>query len=596
MNTRLIGSLRLIVGLIQGIAVYLLDTATQHSTWPATDPVLFVPLLLMTIILPAVVIVSLGHIRIKPLLLWMLALTVVVGEIGSHDVLRRGAVVAPDAITKTRLAEITPSFELIFFLGAAVFIAQSLIMSATADGRRIASYPRYFDISWKLVIQFGFSTAFTLVFWLVLAMGTALFELIKLHFMIDLIKHNWFDIPATTIAFSYALHLTDVRANLVRGIRTLQLTLLSWLLPIMASFVAIFMIGIPFEGMHILWATHHTSQILLGTAVWLILLINTAYHDGTTETRPGNILRYSGTLGAVLLLPLTAIALYALIPRVAEYGWTVNLIDVLFCLIVVLCYAVGYFVAAISRGDWLQGIEKTNIYTAFVLLIVLFGLFSPVADPARLSVADQMARLNSDKVSAEKFDYSYLKQKGLRYGIDALNQLKTHAVGAQAGLIKEKVDAVLSGGAGQQQPQDIPHKSATDIAGDITVYPQGHVLPDSFVKKNWQAYMQTHTGFLPACLTTKQTKCDAFMVDPTPTAPQQIILVNRNYINAVLITANKNDWIPAGIFAADIRCKGVLDALHTGQYRMTTSPDWDLQVQGMHIRVNQQTRLCKDGR
>src|SRR4029077_9850882 len=102
----------------------------------------------------------------------------------------------------------------------------------------------------------------------------------------------------------YAIHITDVRVNLVRGIRTLKLTLMSWLLPIMAFFAALFMIVMPFQHVGLLWQSHHVSQILLGAAAVLILLINAAYQDGTPEHAPGNILRISGIVGAVTLLPL----------------------------------------------------------------------------------------------------------------------------------------------------------------------------------------------------------------------------------------------------------------------------------------------------
>ena len=77
------------------------------------------------------------------------------------------------------------------------------------------------------------SALFVGVFWGVLWLGAALFNLIGIDAIEKLIEHRWFWIPATTLSLSVAIHLTDVRAGLVRGTRTLVLVLLSWLLPLM---------------------------------------------------------------------------------------------------------------------------------------------------------------------------------------------------------------------------------------------------------------------------------------------------------------------------------------------------------------------------
>jgi hypothetical protein len=82
-------------------------------------------------------------------------------------------------------------------------------------------------------------------------LGTALFKLIDIDFFRELIRHRWFALPATTLAFACALHVTDTRAGIVRGMRVLVHTLLSWLLPLMALF-ALLAAG-SFRGIHDGW-------------------------------------------------------------------------------------------------------------------------------------------------------------------------------------------------------------------------------------------------------------------------------------------------------------------------------------------------------
>jgi len=84
--------------------------------------------------------------------------------------------------------------------------------------------------------------------WLVLTLGAQLFELVKLAFLTKLMRESWFAIPVTAFAFACAMHLTDVRPAIVRGIRSLLLVLLSWLLPVAVLLIGGFLATLPFTG------------------------------------------------------------------------------------------------------------------------------------------------------------------------------------------------------------------------------------------------------------------------------------------------------------------------------------------------------------
>jgi hypothetical protein len=214
----------------------------------------------------------------------------------------------------------------------------------------------------------------------------------------------------------------------VRGARTLGLTLLSWLLPMMALIVIAFLMALLFTGFEPLWNTRNATVILLVAAAALVLLINTAYQDGYSE-HPVRILRYAGALAIITLLPLVGIATYALSLRIGQYGWTPERIIALACAVVAACYALGYAVAVLASHPWLKWLEVTNVFTAFVILGVLLALFSPIADPARISVADQVARLEAGKISLEQFDFAFLRFQSGRFGLDALERLKENQDG-----------------------------------------------------------------------------------------------------------------------------------------------------------------------
>jgi hypothetical protein len=97
-------------------------------------------------------------------------------------------------------------------------------------------------------VQLALSIGFAGAFWLLLFLGAALFKVIGLTFLGDLIQKTWFAFPLTGLAFATAVQLTDVRDGLIRGVRAVALMLLSWLLLVMTVLAAGFLAALPFTG------------------------------------------------------------------------------------------------------------------------------------------------------------------------------------------------------------------------------------------------------------------------------------------------------------------------------------------------------------
>src|SRR5450830_987091 len=395
-----IGLLRLLIGLVQGIVLYLLYSAAQDRLWPATE----VPLFLLC---PPLLVASVGHLPVRRVAGWVGGASALVVLLGVYDAWRRH--------TADAQAVLSPSPLLGLHLVAALFIGHVLVTTASAERRRIASYAGYFDGAWKLAVQLVFSAGFTLATWLVLGLGGALFRLIGLDFLQTLLGKAAFNIPVLAFAFSCAMHVTDVRPAIVRGIRGLLLVLLSWLAPVVAVLVAGFVLSMPFTGLAPLWATRHATAALLGACAVLVIMINAAFQNGEMLPALAAPVRWSARLAAVLLTPLVLIAAWAQLLRVRDYGWTDERIVAAATTLVAACYAFGYLAAAVQDGA-LRRIAAVNIATAFVVVGVILALFSPLLDPARLSVHSQLTRLAAGKVAADQFDYGYLRVKGERFG------------------------------------------------------------------------------------------------------------------------------------------------------------------------------------
>jgi len=472
-----------------------------------------------------------------------------------------------------------PSPPLWLAVAAGLFIAHALVVSGDADRAYIARYPRYFDVAWKHAVQAVLAVAFVGTMWAVLALGAALFELIKIDFLAELLKKRWFSIPVSTLAFTLAIHLTDVHAGVVRGVRTLKLTLLSWLLPLITLITVGFLAALLFTGLDPLWSTRRATSLVLLTAAALILLLNAAYQDGEPEHRVASVLHYVGIAAAVALTPLVAIAAYGVMLRVGQYGWTPERIVATSCVVAAACYAIGYGIAVAAR-PWLRWIEATNVVAAIVILVVIVALFSPIADPMRIAVADQVARLEAGRTPVDQFDFAFLRFRSGRYGMEALGRLKNSEEGREAARIAEKAVAALD----WKRPADAtvratPLTPALRAANITVIFPTGEQLPDSFLQQDWSS--RADSWRLPGCLTGAAT-CEAVLADLDGDGATEILLLET--ATATAYQQSRGTWVLLG-HVLNVNCRGVRDALRSGNFNLVTPGLRDLQAAGQRIWI-----------
>ena len=565
------GRSRLAVGLLQGLALWGLTEAVEQKVWPATQGPVFGALAMMALLAPFVVLGGLGGLRQRTLIVWSLAAAALLALLGAHDIYRRGAFDVIDWVGPAVMG----------YGAAGLFIGHHLIAGADADRRFIGRFATYFDIAWKHGVQLVLAAGFVGVFWLVLFLGAALFKLIGIGVVQDIIEERWFAFPATTTMFAAAVQLTDVRHGLIRGIRTVALTLLSWLLPVLVGLAAAFLMALPFTGLEPLWGTRRATAILLSASAVLIILINAAYQDGQPDTPAPLLLRWAAKIGGVLLAPMTVLATYALGLRIGQYGLTPDRVVAAACVFTGLCYAAGYGWAAVRPGIWMKRLEITNVAVAFVVLGLLLALFTPIADPARLGVNDQMARLKAGRVTPEAFDYAFLRFDGQRYGRAALERLVKQ--GGEAG--KRAAAALAAGDRG-----DLPDPARpVRLPVFVEVLPKGRALPAGFLDLRGAA----NDGGLGDC-TEKASPCLALLVDLDGDAREEVVL-SAGWVMLVSSADANGRWRQVGHIGDP--CADTQDALRSGRVR-AIAPVWrDLELEGRRLRFQADESVCpvKDG-
>jgi hypothetical protein len=573
--TRGVGQLRLLVGLLQGGLLYFLYHAQQAGAWPASQPALFFPLLLGGIVLPVLLISSLGHLERRPLALWLGAAALVLAAVGVHDAWRSVLEGMPRP---------HPSLLLLPFCLGFFFIAHSLVLAAAHDRRRIAHYATCFESAWKLAIQLLFSGMFVAGVWLVMWLGDALFDLLKLNFIEELLRQSWFSVPLVCLAFSSAMHTTDVRPAIVRGIRSLVLVLMAWILPIATLLVGAFLAALPFTGLDALWQTRHATAVLLASCALLVVLVNAAFQAGDAAAALARSVRYAARAACCLLLPLVLLGVYALGLRIGDYGWTAERVLAAACLLVACFYAGGYALASVrSDGPWLDGLRHVNLGAAFLVLAVSLALFTPIADPARIAVADQLARLASGATPAAQFDYGFLRFHGARYGAQALQDLAAHGAGPQPAVVREKAVAVL-----RLRYEDRWAASAAapvDVTLNLRVWPQGAQLPPGLLQQEWSG--GRHRSAAPGCMLRVGRKCDAILLDADGDGRQEVLLVGETGGDGTALLAERE-----GIWQIVARppfqlagCRAVQERLRGGDFTFAAARWRDIEIGGQRIAL-----------
>lgn len=520
---------RMAIGLLQGLLLYALYYRASAAQWSAPDPVLLRPAVLAALFVPLAAISAWSQMQPRKLLLWCLALTLAVMALGAYDAWRAdlGSLLPQfpwGSPYKGYDALWQASGRLAWYLIGGLFVAQALVLAGNAEGRWIARYAGYYEIAWKLGLQLALATLFTLLLWLVLVVGSLLFAQIKLAFMGELLQRPWFAMPVSTLAFACALHLADVRPALVVGAHRLLLAVLSWLLPVSAILVALFLLSMLGTGLQPLWETGHATAALLGATLLLVVQINVVYQDGAPlAPRAGRFMRACLGLACLLPLPLVVLAVVSLRLRVLQYGWTVDRVTAAVLAMLAACYAVGYAAAVLRRRSWPGLVAPTNVAASFVLLALLAVFLSPLADPARIAVNDQVRRyqagLFQDDKDGARF-LGFLRFDGARFGVQQLLAVRDGRIrGSDA--MRAKADEALY----TQEPWNMImlHAEKPALARVVRVHPDGRQLPAGFAGVQWN--QAPDNVYLPQCLKGGGNACDAYYVRPDPQGEEMLLVL-----------------------------------------------------------------------
>lgn len=436
----------LAVGALQGGLATWLSYARAHSLWPVSAPPEVLHLLMLWIgVLPWAVYLSsaagMSRVRRVGLLLVVAGLC---GGLGAYS----GWLEA----TPERVADLSPAVKQA--LGAMVMTFMLVPLVAAWQPGRGWSYPVLFELAWRNALLTPVALGLTSLCWGVLWMGAGLLAVIGLDSVASLLL--WppvsFGISATVLAVAFAQGI--LRAELLLNLRRFVLSLSAWLLPLLLGFGVVWVVALPFTGLQGLFATGSAAFLLMGFLALAVLFLNAAWQDGRELPPYGARLAHVLPWATLTLPVIAGVALWALMLRVRQYGFTEERLWAGVAATLLAAYALGYagFFMRRRQPGWMPGVGQTNIVLALAVLICLGSLTSPLADPRRLAVADQVQRLTTGRVAPDTFDYGYLATRSGRWGQEALARLaalqgdevqRTIAGYASAALRDETIEAPL---------------------------------------------------------------------------------------------------------------------------------------------------------
>ena len=238
------------------------------------------------------------------------------------------------------------------------------------------------------------------------------------------------------------------------------------------------------------------------------------------------MLQWAARIAGVLLVPLIGLALWGIALRIGQHGLTPERIIATACVLVGAVHAVGYALAAVKPGPWMRPLERANVIGGVVAVAAILALFTPLADPARLSVADQMRRLETGRVSAEAFDYHFLRFDAGRSGLEALDRL---AASDDPEIVRRAAEAKA---ALSRYRAPEPTRPAF-----VTPHPEDAVIPEDFLAR-------VSSDFGNEC--RRRDDCVATMRDLDSDGVAEILMANRYRI--AVFERGEDSWSEIGQF------------------------------------------------
>lgn len=358
----------------------------------------------------------------------------------------------------------------LFSLAMALAIAAPLFQSGRDAGGLGFRYEAVHDHAWTNIVLGVACCVFTGIVWALAWLLASLFQLIEIDFVEKLLMKEWFARCLIGLAFGAGLGLLREHGVVVRLLQRVVTTVLSVLAPVLAVGLLLFLLALPFTGLAPLWKAASATVTLLACAAGALILANAVIGTKPEHARRFALLRYGAMALAVVVTPLAMLAAIAIGLRIDQYGFTPERLWALTFVVIATAFGVAYLVAlARGRMGWADYARPSNLHLAFVLCGVALVLATPLVSFNAISTRDQVARLESGRLAADKFDWQALAFDFGEPGKQALARL---AKSPNAGIRAKAVETVKA-----KSRWEVTDPPVAAFTGKFDIRPAGAALP-----------------------------------------------------------------------------------------------------------------------
>lgn len=357
-----------------------------------------------------------------------------------------------------------------------VAIAAPLFQTARDLGERRFPYQRVHGHAWTNVVIWFAAWAFA---GLVFALGwllAALFGLIGIDMIEDLLKQDWFAALLLGAALGGAVGLLRERDRIVGLLQRVVVSVLAVLAPVLGAGLLLFLASLPFTGLTPLWeATKSTTPILLSCVIGALILANAVIGNSDSEESRFPPLRWGALALAVAMLPFSVIAAVSTGARIAQYGFTPERLWALVFVVVATVYGTAYLIAvARDRLAWADRARRANLHIGFALCGLALFLATPLPSFNAISARDQVARLQSGTVKPEAFSWSAL---AFEFGDPGRRALEKLAKSTNPAIRTRAAEALKAGSRWDIGQEEQEQAAIESLRGRIRILPATVPLP-----------------------------------------------------------------------------------------------------------------------
>ncbi|RUO20731.1 DUF4153 domain-containing protein [Aliidiomarina haloalkalitolerans] len=309
-------------------------------------------------------------------------------------------------------------------------------------------YPELFSQAWQNALTLLLMLVFVGIGWALISLCISLFRLLSIEFFAEFFRAEPVRYATTGLLIGFGILIGRNEPKPIQMTRKIVFAVFTWLLPVLALIVLLFVIALPF-GFAELWSGERSVFSVAFLLAFLIgaflLFFNAVYQTGESPLPYPYWLRWVVRLATLSLPILAAIALAAMITRIGEYGWTPPRYWALVLVLVLSAHAIGYAYSAIRQnGGELQLIPRVNVLMAALLVAVVTLSHLPGINPYTLSAQSQAQRLARDLANMPSADLTWLRFEVGKPGVQALQDLSAQASAANEAEQVETITALLN--------------------------------------------------------------------------------------------------------------------------------------------------------